>query len=141
MAAFPHQFILNKDGSLAALRASRYRSISRLAAAIGVHRNSLSNYVNGGPVFPEVLERALLALQIDPTTMITRAVPSVDQSTRIMANLTDRIAREDPLACVVLCGSRARGLVGDINDSLISISVCIVRAVSLLPPLAQYCRA
>ena len=109
MDDFLHQFILNKDSFLATLRASSYRSMSALAAAIGVHRNSLSNYVNGGPVFPEVLERALLALQADPATMITRVTPAFDQSPRVVAELTDRIARRDPMACVVLFGSRARG--------------------------------
>jgi predicted nucleotidyltransferase len=109
MGDFPHQYILNKDSFLATLRASSYRSVSALAAAIGVHRNSLSNYVNGDPVFPEVLERALLALQADPATMITRVAPVLDQSPRVVAELTDRIARRDPTACVVLFGSRARG--------------------------------
>jgi predicted nucleotidyltransferase len=36
-------------------------------------------------------------------------MPSIDQSTRQIADLTDQIARKDPAACVVLFGSRARG--------------------------------
>lgn len=109
MDRYWHRFVLNKEGFLEAVAAGGYSSVSELAGALGVHRNSLSNYINGGPIFPEVLERALIALRADPAKMIKLRAPSLDQSTRVVAELTDRIATQDPRCCVVLFGSRARG--------------------------------
>ena len=104
-----HRFILNREGFLAALSERGYSSVSELAGALGVHRNSLSNYINGSQVFPEVLEKALLALRVDPATIIKLTGPSVDDSSRVIAELTDRIATKNLGCCVVLFGSRARG--------------------------------
>ena len=109
MDKYSHRFVLNREGFLAALSAGGYASVSELAGALGVHRNSLSNYINGGPIFPEVLERALLALRVDLAKIITLEAPSVDESARVVAELTDRIATKDSRCCVILFGSRARG--------------------------------
>lgn len=109
MDNYSHRFVLNKEGFLAALSEGGYSSVSELAGVLGVHRNSLSNYINGGQIFPEVLERALLALRVDPAKVIKLGAPAVDESTRVVAELTDRIATKDPQCCVVLFGSRARG--------------------------------
>ena len=103
------RFILNKESFLAALTRSGYTSVSHLAGALGVHRNSLSNYLNGGPIFPEVLEKALVALRVEPGSLIQRAVPASEEPTRVIAELSDSISRKDPHSCVVMFGSRARG--------------------------------
>jgi predicted nucleotidyltransferase len=109
MESFSHRFILNREGFLTALSQGGYSSVSELAGALGVHRNSLSNYLNGGQIFPEVLEKALLALRLDPAKVIKLGAPTVDESTRVIAELSDRIAQKDVRCCVVLFGSRARG--------------------------------
>lgn len=74
-----------------------------------MHRNSLSNYINGGQIFPEVLEKALVALGVDPAKVIKLNVPAIDDSMRVVAELSDRIAHKHDRCCVVLFGSRARG--------------------------------
>ena len=103
------RFILNRENFLAALSRGGYGSVTELAGALGVHRNSLSNYLNGGQVFPEVLEKALLALRIDPASVIKLATPIEGDPARVVGELSDRIARKDPYCCIVLFGSRARG--------------------------------
>jgi transcriptional regulator with XRE-family HTH domain len=103
------RFILNKESFLAALTQRGYTSVSQLAGSLGVHRNSLSNYLNGSPIFPEVLEKALLALRVEPGSLIKRTVSPNYEPTRVIAELSDNIARKDPHCCVVLFGSRARG--------------------------------
>lgn len=65
--------------------------------------------INGGQVIPAVLEKALLSLHIDPAKFIKLAPPSVNESTRVVAELTDSITEKFPRCCVVLFGSRARG--------------------------------
>jgi predicted nucleotidyltransferase len=103
------RFILNRESFLAALSNRGYTSVTELAGALGVHRNSLSNYINGGQIFPEVLEKAMVALHIDPASIIKRTATTDEEPTRIVGELSDKISRKDPACCVVLFGSRARG--------------------------------
>ena len=105
----PPRFILNKESFLTTLAKRGYTSVSHFAEVLGVHRNSLSNYLNGGPIFPEVLEKALVALRVEPGSLIKRVIPAHDEPMRVIAELSDAIARKDPHCCVVMFGSRARG--------------------------------
>lgn len=112
----PPHFILNRENFLAALTKGGYASVTELAGALGVHRNSLSHYINGGQVFPEVLEKALIALRLDPSSAIERLETIRDEPTREIARLSDQIARKDTHSCVVLFGSRARGRHKEFSD-------------------------
>jgi transcriptional regulator with XRE-family HTH domain len=104
----PH-FILDRERFLTALAKGGYASLTELASAVGVHRNSLSNYLNGAQIFPEVLEKAMVALRVEPASVIKTLPPFQTEPERVIGALSDAIARKDDHCCVVLFGSRARG--------------------------------
>lgn len=53
-----------------ALNESHYKTIGNLAKALGVHRNSVSDYFNGKSIFSEVLEKLFEALRLSPRDLI-----------------------------------------------------------------------
>lgn len=102
-------YTLNKEAFFQALHKRGFKSASQLSTSIGAHRNSLSHYLKGGSVIPEILERALALLNMDPTSILKLNLSDTSDSTQVIAELSDQIAQMSPQSCVVLFGSRARG--------------------------------
>jgi predicted nucleotidyltransferase len=103
------RFIIDKQRLQAAINASGFRTVSGLARALGLHRNSISSYLNGGSVFPEALERIFIALNLDPANVIRSVVRPPSSEELKIANLVDEVSKKAADCCVVLYGSRARG--------------------------------
>lgn len=109
MKQAPPYYVLNREVFQAAMASRGFRSTADLAANLGIHRNSISNYLNGSPVFPEVLHKILNVLRIDIANALKLEAPSLCEGASTVATLVDQIAAQEALSCVVLFGSRARG--------------------------------
>jgi len=85
-----------------------YRSILELAAATGVHRNTVHGYLSGKPVLPGKLERLLEALDLRLDQAIVWQPDRPPRGTAPIAALVDELHDSYPDAAFVLFGSRAR---------------------------------
>lgn len=103
-------YSLNRDLFKQLAKHRGFRSIGELCAAIGVHRNSLSRYLNGASVYPEVLEKAFSTLEVDPHAVLIKHQSSdaeaVDKAIRKIAAA---IVSAYPNIAVILFGSRTKG--------------------------------
>lgn len=91
-----------------AIRSHGYGSVQALADALGLHRNTVSNYLTGKTGFPEALGLLLAKLHLQPADVIIldeprRLVPALE-----LADLLDQLLQAQPHAAFVLFGSRAR---------------------------------
>lgn len=78
------------------------------ADSVGVHRNTVGNYLSGKTALPNALARILAALDLAPADVLSlplrrRQVPGL-----LLSDLIDRLHLAVPEAAVVLFGSRAR---------------------------------
>jgi predicted nucleotidyltransferase/DNA-binding Xre family transcriptional regulator len=91
-----------------ALLEAGYRSISDLARSLKIHRNTIHHYLSGGSVFPENLEKILVALNCRPEELITKTSdPWLDQMGK-MAPIIDQLHSQFPDVTFILFGSRAK---------------------------------
>ena len=109
MASENPPFTLNPDVIAEALQAKGYKSVRDFAERLGLHRNTVGNYLNGQAVLPEALERMLLALDLSPgqalrETVLRRKVPGLR-----ITRLLEQLGQAAPENAIVLFGSRARG--------------------------------
>ena len=74
MASENPPFTLNPDVIAEALQAKGYKSVRDFAERLGLHRNTVGNYLNGQAVLPEALERMLLALDLSPGQALRETV-------------------------------------------------------------------
>ena len=85
-----------------------YRSIQALAGALGVHRNTISHYLSGAPIFPRSFAALARQLGVTPTELITEEPEPEFDLTAQVAELIDTLHDEFPQLSFVLLGSRAR---------------------------------
>lgn len=86
-----------------------FHSVEQLANALGLHRNTVGNYLHGASALPHALSRILDLLELSPDevfrdTVVRRRVPGHG-----VAKLVDQIVARRAGMCAVLFGSRARG--------------------------------
>lgn len=103
------RYVLNADIAEVALRAKGYRSFNELARTLGLHRNTLNNYLTGAAPFPAALERILAALELTPQQAFRDARPQRKITALAIAPLVGRLCAARPDSALVLFGSRARG--------------------------------
>jgi len=110
------QLVLDTEVLARAIRDAGYGSVRAFADALGLHRNTVGNYLNGQTALPDALERMLIALQLEPRDVLrlerrSRRVPGLE-----VAGLVDDLHRALPDAVYVLFGSRARGTAKRYSD-------------------------
>lgn len=113
-----HYYELDSKKLTDTIKASRFKSISKLAQSIGVHRNTISHFLKEGvSVIPESLTKLFSALGKDAREyIILKDGGRVD-----IAFIVDCILDLNPKCCVVLFGSRARGSYRKFSDYDIGI--------------------
>ena len=87
----------------------RGMSVTGLAEALGVHRNTIGNYLSGKAGLPQGLSRILDALDLSPAEVLSwdrrrRRIPGLHVS-----DLVGALQAAVPGAAFILFGSRARG--------------------------------
>ncbi len=103
------RFVVDSRVMSDALDAKGFRSWAELAAQLGLHRNTLGNYLKGAPALPEALEKVLLALGLSPGEAIREASPRRAVNAMGISRLLDRLNASAGDCAFVLFGSRARG--------------------------------
>ena len=93
-----------------------YRSTQHLAHSMGVHRNTLSNYLSGAAVLPKHLERMLVLLRLPIERALVRVDDPGDQLSDRITGLVDRLFAQFPQVSFVLFGSRARNTQSRYSD-------------------------
>ena len=86
-----------------------FNSVQDFADSVGVHRNTVGNYLAGKTALPSALAKILVALDLAPADVLflplrRRQVPGL-----LVADLVESLHAANPGAVVVLFGSRARG--------------------------------
>ena len=94
----------------------RGTSVKGLAETLGVHRNTIGNYLSGKAGLPQGLSRILDALDLAPADVLSwdrrrRRIPGL-----AVSDLVGALHAEVPGAAFILFGSRARGDAGRHSD-------------------------
>lgn len=97
-----------------AMRRKGFDSVQDLADSLGLHRNTIGNYLSGKTGFPAALGRLLAALDLEPARVITLHRPRLQVPGLALGPLIDDLREALPGAVVVLFGSRARGTAGEL---------------------------
>lgn len=93
-----------------------FGSIQALAESLGLHRNTVSNYLTGKTGFPEALGLILAKLDLKPADVIILDQPHRQVPALELADLLDQLLGAQPHAAFVLFGSRARGRFKSYSD-------------------------
>lgn len=109
-------YILDPQVFTAALKAKGFHSLSKLAHTVGLHRNTISNYLNGAPVLPDALARIFAALDLAPAEALKPSIPQRGEPALRIAKLVDLLSAAAPKCVFVLFGSRARGKEKQFSD-------------------------
>ncbi|MFH1874940.1 MAG: nucleotidyltransferase domain-containing protein [Pseudomonadota bacterium] len=99
--------ILDKTLFYEGMKKKGYSSISELAKALGLHRNTIHYYLSGNGVFPDCLDKILAELDLNPAeVLIQKQFKKVDLEE--IAPVIDQLAEEFPEITFILFGSRAK---------------------------------
>ena len=93
-----------------------YSSAMEFAEAVGVHRNTLGNYLSGRTALPSGLGRILTALDLDPADVLSLPIRRRQVPGLTVTDLVDGLAEIAPRGAFVLFGSRARGTAKPYSD-------------------------
>lgn len=93
-----------------------YATVQAFADSVGVHRNTVGNYLAGKTALPAALSKILLALDLAPADVLSlpfrrRQVPGL-----AISDLIESLHTAVPQAVFVLFGSRARGTAKRFSD-------------------------
>ncbi|MFH1130771.1 MAG: helix-turn-helix domain-containing protein [Pseudomonadota bacterium] len=104
------QYVLNQKAFQYHLREKGYRNVLDFAQQVGIHRNTISQYLKGKGVFSSSFERIARTLGIDPLKL---AMPVSDTTAKIQELDVIRpaialLTKHDKKITVVLLGSRAK---------------------------------
>ena len=83
---------------------------------LGLHRNTVGNYLAGNAAIPAALERMLVALDLEPGEVLSLRRRSRTVAGLSIADLVDILHHLVPEAAYVLFGSRARGTAKPYSD-------------------------
>lgn len=118
------RIVLDTEALARAIRDAGYGSVRAFADALGLHRNTVGNYMSGQTALPAALERILVALRLDPGDVLRlerrdRRVPGLE-----VRDLVDELHTAMPEAAFVLFGSRARGTARPYSDFDLGVYRC-----------------
>ena len=110
------RYIIDPSTTQDAMRRKGYHSIQDLADSLGLHRNTLGDYLSGSPALPRALAMILAALELSPvqalkSSKLERRLPGIE-----IAELVDHLANTAPQYSLVLYGSRARNTAKRFSD-------------------------
>jgi predicted nucleotidyltransferase len=94
---------------LQAMRARGFDSVTELADSLGLHRNTVGNYLSGKTGMPQALALILEALDLAPGEVLYLDRPSRQVPGLCLSDLLERWQKAQPEAAWALFGSRARG--------------------------------
>ncbi len=93
-----------------------FSNMGDFASAIGVHRNSLSNYLSGKAILPDVVEKTLNYLNISSKDVFLLVESKPQEIVKILSPVVGAIIMKYPDVAVVLFGSRARNTARKYSD-------------------------
>ena len=110
------QILLDTTRLRREIRARGFSGVTDFADAVGVHRNTVGNYLSGKTALPGALARILEALDLEPAEVLSlsrrhRQVPGLS-----VGDLIESLHLAVPEAALVLFGSRARGTAKRYSD-------------------------
>lgn len=113
---FDYQIDQRKLTRLALARG--YPNLTAFAKKVGIHRNSLGEYLGGKGVFTSVVTKLAEGLDCSPLDFVQRRVlqVNIDQASKVLQGALERVVREDEDLCFLLIGSRARGTARELSD-------------------------
>jgi predicted nucleotidyltransferase len=93
-----------------------YASVKDFAESVGLHRNTVSNYLSGKASLPDGLARILAELDLEPGDVLALSPTPKRVAGLAIADLVDTLHRARPDAAFALFGPRARGTAKRISD-------------------------
>jgi predicted nucleotidyltransferase len=110
------QLILDTTRLQHEIRARGFSTAQEFADSVGVHRNTVGNYLSGKTALPSALARILLALDLAPADVLSLPVRRRQVPGLVLADLIEQLHGAAPDVAVVLFGSRARGTAKRYSD-------------------------
>lgn len=104
-----HNYIINSSKIYTAMAEKGFKTIEELSLALGVHRNTISPYLNGTRALPDCLNRLLNILEIKASEAIIPSTQIKKQHGLDIAPLIEKMITLRPDICFILFGSRAKG--------------------------------
>jgi predicted nucleotidyltransferase len=112
------RYVLDRRAVTERMKALGYPNVSRFAARIGVHRNTILGYFRGKPVFASAFMKIARALSRDSLELIVPAgdMPALGEHFDEIRPIIAALFRRNPGIAVVLLGSRAKGRAKAFSD-------------------------
>ena len=110
------QFTLDTARLQHEIRARGFSTAQQFADSVGVHRNTVGNYLSGKTALPSALARILAALDLAPADVLTLPRRSRQAPGLVLGGLIEQLHDAAPDVAIVLFGSRARGTAKRYSD-------------------------
>jgi transcriptional regulator with XRE-family HTH domain len=103
------QLLIDAERLQREIHARGFSSVQEFADSVGVHRNTVGNYLSGKTTLPGALARILQALDLTPADVISLSQRRKRVPALALVDLIESLHMDVPQAALVLFGSRARG--------------------------------
>jgi len=110
------QLVLDTERLQRQIHARGYSTLRDFADAVGVHRNTVGNYLSGKTALPNALARILAALDLAPADVLSLPIRRRQVPGLVLSDLIEELQVTVPETAVVLFGSRARGTAKRYSD-------------------------
>ena len=110
------QLLLDGSRLRREIRSQGFSGVKEFADAVGVHRNTVGNYISGKTALPGALAQILEALDLAPAEVISLFPRRRQVHGLLVSDLVESLHRVSPEAALVLFGSRARGAAKRYSD-------------------------
>jgi len=101
-------YIVDSSKITRALKKTGFNSISNLASALNIHRNTIHYYLAGNPVINDKLDAVLEALKLDARDVLIKKGPEKTLLNEEIAKAVDALHENYSNITSVLFGSRAK---------------------------------
>ncbi|HBE04840.1 MAG: hypothetical protein A2096_15555 [Spirochaetes bacterium GWF1_41_5] len=102
-------FLIDINKFKTIIKTKGYNSIKELAAELDIHKNTVSRFLSGNPVFSKSFEKILSALYINPVDILVNKTDKKNiVINRKIAAYVDQMNTQFPSVTFILFGSRAR---------------------------------
>ena len=98
------------------IHARGFATVKDFADSVGVHRNTVGNYLSGKTALPNALARILAELDLAPADVLSLSMRRRQVPGLVLADLIEALQAAAPGVAVVLFGSRARGTAKRYSD-------------------------
>ena len=110
------QLVLDVTRLQREIHASGFSSVKDFADSVGVHRNTVGNYLSGKTALPGALARILEALDLAPAEVLSLSLRRRHVPGLAITDLIETLHTAVPDAALVLFGSRARATAKRYSD-------------------------